>query len=148
MVWYMALLCMAYNRLCSFDTFSEEQFILLWSLRQIRIMPSICSFVVNENIHHVTESRWKRANLWPWASCLARPAVCVSSSLWLKVNRRINPVFILSCVIVTVVILSALARNAAQVLFGCLENITHTSPAEARKPLLIMRLWDVIFQSV
>lgn len=115
----------------------------------------IVSKCVRGNIHHATKSCWKRANLWPWASCLGCPAfvlllqsttVYVSSSLWLKVNRRIKPVFILSHV--TLVILSALARNAAQVLFGCLENIAHTSPAEAWKPLLIMRLWDVIFQSV
>ncbi len=81
-----------------------------------------------------------------WVVLLQSTAVCVSSSLWLKVNRRIKAVFILR--LVTVVILSALDRNAAQVLFGCLENITHASPAEVWKPLLIMRLWDVIFQSV
>lgn len=88
--------------------------------------------------HHV----WVVLHL---SSCCRAP-LFVSSSLWLKVNRRIKAVFILS--LVTVVILSALDRNAAQVLFGCLENITHTSPAEVWKPLLIMRLWDVIFQSV
>lgn len=115
----------------------------------------IVSKCVCENIHHATKSLSESANLWPWASRLGRPAfvlllqstaACVLSLLWLEVNRKIKPVVILS--LVTVVVLSALAVNAAQVFFSCLENITHTSPAEAQKPLLIMRLWDVIFQSV
>lgn len=116
----------------------------------------IVSKCICENIHHATKSLLKRANLWPWASCLGCPAfvlllqrsaVCVLSSLWLKINRKIKPVIILS--LLTLVILSLLAMNAAQVFFGCLENLTHTSSTTvAWMPFLIMTLWDVIFQSI
>lgn len=110
----------------------------------------IVSKCVCENIHHATKSCrieetcdlehyvWVVSHL---SSCYSAPLLAFWLWFGLKVNRNIKPVVILY--LLTVVILSALATNVAQVFFCCLENLTLTSPAEAWKPLHKIMAYDI-----